>query len=458
MKRHILTIKAILFLLAGWLMGCENAKEQSLFSFNKALYINKATLTLYKGEEIQLLVSPEENMTHVIWTSNNENIVTVANGLVKALETGFTDIIAIFGDERRMIPVTITLPEIDKVVARGGDGRLTLDIYINNDKINKVKAIDDVTGIETNMDISFEKGVFHLPFTGLSENDYTFTVYGYDAYGNQSPAIKASCKVTGDIYKTTLANRPLKIATQWGNCCVITWTNVTGNFIDLYYTNETGKEVSRRVEADLSHAILDFKKGSTLSYRTVFLPDEAALDTFYMPIISGIAITNKSYTLTAATPCEIFARDFDYGGEGIGFHDTNTSNTARSYRKDLGDDGSEAVRIDDATHLNIGSANAGDWFAYTIEVKDEGDYQVDVQYGTTGVTGIYSIEAGERKSAEIPLNKATGGWQTYIWCNVFLNIEKPPVFHFEAGKHRIKFINVATNYNFKSLKFTYISP
>jgi hypothetical protein len=464
MKRNVLIIKGMCLLIGMvFLAGCENAKDQSLFTFDKSLYINKATLALYKGEQVQLQVSPEENMPLVTWSSDNEEIITVAGGLVQAVGVGSTDIIAILGSERRMIPVTVTLPEIEKVVARGGDGRLVLDVHISNDKIKTVKVINDITGVETNVDISFAKGVFQVLFNGLPENDYTFTVYGYDEFGNKSSELKVLGKVVGDVYKAALANRPFKAATKWGNCCGIAWTNAAGDFIDLYYTNERGEEIVKRVVPSIisgttNYGIGDFKKGSTLSYRTVFLPSEAALDTFYMPVVSNVAITDKSYTLAYNTSTEILARDFDYGGEGIGFHDTNTGNTARTYRKDLGDDGSEALRLDDATHLNIGSANAGDWFAYTVEVQDEGDYEVDVQYGTTGAAGIYSVETGDMKSAEIPLNKVTGGWQTYVWCNAFLSVEKPPVFHLTAGKHRIKFINVATNYNFKSFKLTWIAP
>ncbi|MDR0714879.1 MAG: carbohydrate-binding protein [Bacteroidales bacterium] len=458
MKKNISITKGICALaLAGCLAGCENAGEQSLYSFGAAFYINKATLSMYKGEQIQLQVSPRQNSSLVSWLSNNENVVTVAGGVVEAVDVGSTDIIATCGDERRTIPVTVTVPGVDEVTARGGEGRLTLDVHIGNDRIKTVKVINDTTGVETTIDIAGATGVFHVPFTGLPEDDYSFTVYGIDMFDHPSAEVKVVCRVVGDAYKAGLANRTFKAATLWGNCCGIGWSNAVGDFIDLYYTNEQGEATVKRVVAGANYAISGFKKGSALSYRTVFLPSEAALDTFYMPV-ENVAVTDKSYTVTSSVPCEIFARDFDYGGEGVGFHDTGTSNTARSYRTDLGDNGSEAVRLDDATHLNIGSYGAGDWYAYTVDVQDEGDYEVDVLYGTTGTAGVYSIEIEQEKSTDIPLNKSTGGWQNYQWCNAFLNIDNPPVFHLTPGRHRIKVVLVATGINFKSFKLTWKAP
>ncbi|MDR1666428.1 MAG: carbohydrate-binding protein [Bacteroidales bacterium] len=455
-KNILLKITSILA-LGLCLAGCKDTGNESMYSFDQALYVNKATLAMYRGEQEQLLVSPEETAGQVSWTSDDEAVVTVVGGLVTAVETGATDIIAVLGTERRVIPVSVTTPKPDKVTTHDGEGRLALDIHIANDRIQKLKIVNRTAGTETDVEIDYRQGVFRKLYTGLSEGEYTFMVYSYDRFDLLCDSTEAKAVVVGNTYTASLVNRPFKAATQWGNCCGIAWTDATGTFIDLYYTNEQGETVEKRVKAGTNYGIADFKRGSVLSYRTVFLPGDAPLDTFYMPVVQ-VAVTDKSYTLTSDVPCEIFAKDFDYGGEGIGFHDTNTSNTARPYRRDLGDDGSEAVRLDDATHLNIGSAGAFDWYAYTVEVRDEGNYQVDVQYGTTGTGGMYSIEIDQAKTPlDILLNKATGGWQAYQWSNAHVPVENPPVFHLTPGKHRIKFISVS-GFNFKSFKLTWLTP
>lgn len=71
-------------------------------------------------------------------------------------------------------------------------------------------------------------------------------------------------------------------------------------------------------------------------------------------------------------PGIIEAEDFDLGGEGLGYHDTDERNITGIYRPD---DGVEIYqRKDDGYH--VGNFLAGEWLAYTINVETEAWYDI----------------------------------------------------------------------------------
>jgi hypothetical protein len=89
-----------------------------------------------------------------------------------------------------------------------------------------------------------------------------------------------------------------------------------------------------------------------------------------------IFVTDKHKTfkgphvLSAGLPCIIPMRDFDMGGEGVAFHDSDEYNHNQpggdDYRRSHGDMNSYSVDVEKG--VNIGWIDSGEWLLYTVEV------------------------------------------------------------------------------------------
>ena len=160
----------------------------------------------------------------------------------------------------------------------------------------------------------------------LNEYSYSFVVYSYDGQGNRSiPLNINNVKVFGPSYRSGLVNRAYKVANPY---TVSADGNLTLNFykIDtasesfsfahntsttIRYTNRNGQAVEKFLFRDSSVIITDFKGGSTLDYRSTYVPVVGAIDTFNVstytmfPQIFGYAACNKSIFAKVKLPSDM---------------------------------------------------------------------------------------------------------------------------------------------------------
>ncbi len=93
-------------------------------------------------------------------------------------------------------------------------------------------------------------------------------------------------------------------------------------------------------------------------------------------IVDGKVKTGTPYKGVAAKiPGVIECPKYDEGGEGVAYHDTTPQNQSASsgFRPDEGVD---------CGATNIGHVVSGEWTTYTVDIAEEGTYQVDFNYGT----------------------------------------------------------------------------
>ncbi|MDD6436785.1 MAG: Ig-like domain-containing protein [Prevotella sp.] len=107
MKSNII-IPGLLMLLLGFAM--QSCDEYERTGVTHEIYVDESELSLFAGDERQLTVSPEG--TAVKWSSEDESIATVDNGLVKAVKAGTTNIEATADGSTFKVKVTV----INKVV------------------------------------------------------------------------------------------------------------------------------------------------------------------------------------------------------------------------------------------------------------------------------------------------------------------------------------------------------
>lgn len=105
-----------------------------------------------------------------------------------------------------------------------------------------------------------------------------------------------------------------------------------------------------------------------------------------------------------AIPAVIEAENYDTGGKGIAYHDTDAVNTGGQYRPQDGVDISTSA----AAPYFVTSAVAGEWMEYTIDVPGDGEFQLQTTVSSGDATGSIRFEFdGVDKSGTVAI-PATG--------------------------------------------------
>lgn len=165
-----------------------------------------------------------------------------------------------------------------------------------------------------------------------------------------------------------------------------------------------------------------------------------------------IAITRAfkgPHVISKAAPLTLPVRDFDLGGEGYAYHDTDATNSAGSnYRADNGDSNSPGVDVEGGG--NIGYTNAGEWLLYTVEVNDAGTYAAQLS-ASGNSDGFFHLEVdGVDKTGKIPV-LANGSWNNWVW-----RPSTPAELTLTEGKHKIKLFIDNSGFNINELKFEFL--
>ena len=153
-------------------------------------------------------------------------------------------------------------------------------VYWNNKADSVVIPVTRTTGVDT----------IRTTISPIAEGTYTFEVYTYDAKGNRSVKVDIISNVYGNNYSITLVNRALKSAVMSTgtikDTAKLEWYPKSIGLVgvDLRYKNTLGDSVFVFVPADAPRtSLLKFVKGSSFKYRSLYKPEENALDTFYTP-------------------------------------------------------------------------------------------------------------------------------------------------------------------------------
>jgi hypothetical protein len=440
-----------IFMIAGMMFaGCAGSKE---YDYDRYIYVDERSVDLYYGDEKQLTASPSSERDAVQWTSEDINIATVSStGLVKATGLGETRIVASLGSDRTEIPVTVTSPAVDKVVVAGENGRLQVALQTLSERITTAWIIWNDGNDSIDVDINNRAGIFTRIINYSGEGGYIFRVVSLDRFGNRSvsPEVTAILIRNRDV-ASARAMDDGALTVQWGS-------NI--QYVDhcrLSYVNHNGLTVFQKVLPSITTTtISDYS--SDLSFTTLFTLIPSTTDTFRVetvaPEVQESLPFNGPHILSAATPCEIQARDFDFGGEGLAFHDVSNRTPNSSYRTNAGDQLSKTVDIEGGG--NLGYTDNGEWLVYTVEVHDAGVYLADAYLSVNNNNGgsfYFSIDGERRDMVKAPNNSNWSAWR-YVF-ETYPDLTKH-TFRLSAGKHKVRFTCGSDGFNLMGYKFTYI--
>lgn len=145
-------------------------------------------------------------------------------------------------------------------------------------------------------------------------------------------------------------------------------------------------------------------------------------------------------------PGKIEMENFDYGGEGIGYHDNESENQGSSYRTNDGVDIESCS--DTGGGYNIGYTNANEWMKYTVNITKSQKYTVEIRVATNtnSSTKLHIEMDGKDITGSITLPR-TGGWQA--WQTV--SAVTPEL---SAGEHELKLIFDTEGININYINFS----
>ncbi|MGM0496876.1 MAG: T9SS type A sorting domain-containing protein [Bacteroidota bacterium] len=128
-------------------------------------------------------------------------------------------------------------------------------------------------------------------------------------------------------------------------------------------------------------------------------------------------------------PGNIEAIHYDYGGEGVAYHDLESTNQGNGPRQDNGVDTEYSE-----PNGNVGWIEAGEWLEYSIEVQDTSFVETSFRTASSGGGGPLSVLInGKEKITDVMIND-TEGWGNFTTQNIgsFLITPEDTLLRIEA--------------------------
>ena len=174
-----------------------------------------------------------------------------------------------------------------------------------------------------------------------------------------------------------------------------------------------------------------------------------ATDSSKFERLSGFtAFNERKLFKTIELPGTLQAEDFDIGGEGLSFHDSDSKNDGTSsYRTNSG--GVDIVSING--NYVIGYIAAGEWLEYTVDVKEAGLYSIDATISSESGGGSFTLSTFKdgvttKISEKVSVPK-TNSWNTYRVMHTRLAVP------LEAGRQVIRLTMNSSGFNIDKLVF-----
>ena len=168
---------------------------------------------------------------------------------------------------------------------------------------------------------------------------------------------------------------------------------------------------------------------------------DIAISASYKPVT-----TQSPYNGAPAIIPGIFeAENYDLGGSGIAYFDTDATNNGGFYRTDEVD-----IQQSNEGGYHIGWAEQNEWLEYTVDVQAGADYRVIARVASADSDGNSGFTVSSDSGGSVSFNVgSTGGWQS------FTNIERTIALN--AGEQILRIDITEDGVNIKSLEFIEVS-
>ncbi len=229
-----------------------------------------------------------------------------------------------------------------------------------------------------------------------------------------------------DILVKAYPDGPTKIQAGVESDSVVTlsWESRASHFSAIRVERRSGEsalfeEVARVEPSSTQYADSTVSGGLTYYYRVVA---ESGLleDRYSYPVRISVSpwIRSSFHGAPARIPGLIQAEDFDIGGEGLTYHDTDGVNIPGAYRPNEGVD--IEARSDGGYH--VAYVEDGEWLEYTVRVDEGGDYMVTAHVASVDGGGQFRFEFGTQWTRALVAPR-TGDWETLAAVSKTMRLE-----------------------------------
>lgn len=181
---------------------------------------------------------------------------------------------------------TIYAGSLDSARLFSGEGRLLLYGLISDPMVSLVKVFynNRQDSILVPIEQMHKVDTVRLEITGLEEGSYSFDIFTYDDEGNSSVKVNVIGNVYGENYRKTLLTTPVRNALFNEGIVTVEWgsPDPTALASEIRYNNGQTEGNTLYVPSGTASSILnDYPEKVPFRYRTFYLPEPTALDTFY---------------------------------------------------------------------------------------------------------------------------------------------------------------------------------
>jgi hypothetical protein len=206
--------------------------------------------------------------------------------------------------------------KVDSVKTYPGNHRILLEWVIVDPKVTSCKILYSQSGEKDSLIVPIdskggaEDDTTRLIIDNLAEATYTFWITSYDKYEHRSITVETEESSYGDMYEDALVNRVLKSKRMDKEGLKLEWYSGDDSelSVELNYTSQSGSpKVLYMADSVTTTLIPDFSVAYPFTYRTLYLPTETAIDTFYSSTLED-KIEFQTELLNTVAPFAITGR------------------------------------------------------------------------------------------------------------------------------------------------------
>ena len=230
-----------------------------------------------------------------------------------------------------------------------------------------------------------------------------------------------------DILVNSTINSPgnPKLSILQDTIILLNWTNLKSDYDSIYIERKASSgnflriaslngdtmrflDLNRPQNQDYYYRVIAHYNAGTDLYsypQTIFLP--AYQSKVRKPFLGA----------PANIPGTIEAENFDYGGEGLAYHDSDPANLGGAYRPAEGVDISNM----NGNGYEISNALPGEWLEYTVNVEKDAMYNIDVYLGSVQSGGTFKIKIGDSESGTMTVINSDN-WMKTLPVSTTMNL------------------------------------
>jgi hypothetical protein len=150
----------------------------------------------------------------------------------------------------------------------------TVDVYWNNGK--------DSVAVPVTLSAKLDTVFVSVPVS--EEKAYTFTVYTSDAYGNRSLPVTGFGTAYGEMFQSSLVNQPVGRISLTEEGGLVQWSAPLENLLinEVRYLAKSNDSITVQTPIGINSLLPNIKAASHFDYRSLYLPEPNAIDTFYV--------------------------------------------------------------------------------------------------------------------------------------------------------------------------------